>query len=314
MDARPRRHPPAADPHARRVRERDRRGRRHRRLDERRPAPARDRPRGGRTARARGLRLDRRPHADRRRPEAGRPLRRDRPVRGRRRRRSSRASSSAPAWSTADARGVDGRTLGEVGAGVEETPGQDVVVSLGDPAEADRRPRDPARLARARGAVVKLAGHERLLHRGPARVFDSEEECFAAVKARAIRARRRGRDPLRGPGGRPGDARDAPRDRGARRRGHRRRRRADHRRPLLGRDARPDGRHIAPEAFRGGPLAAVRDGDTIVLDVEARRLDLEIPAEELEAASPPGRRRRRATRAASSPSTRPRSARPPKGR
>ena len=41
--------------------------------------------------------------------------------------------------------------------------------------------------------------------------------------------------------------------------------------------------HIAPEAFRGGPLAAVRDGDTIVLDVEARRLDLDIPAEELEA-------------------------------
>jgi dihydroxy-acid dehydratase len=41
--------------------------------------------------------------------------------------------------------------------------------------------------------------------------------------------------------------------------------------------------HIAPEAFRGGPLAAVRDGDTIVLDVEARRLDLDIPPDELEA-------------------------------
>jgi dihydroxy-acid dehydratase len=41
--------------------------------------------------------------------------------------------------------------------------------------------------------------------------------------------------------------------------------------------------HIAPEAFRGGPIAHVRDGDTIVLDVEARRLDLDIPAEELEA-------------------------------
>jgi dihydroxy-acid dehydratase len=41
--------------------------------------------------------------------------------------------------------------------------------------------------------------------------------------------------------------------------------------------------HIAPEAFRGGPLAVVRDGDTIVLDVESRRLDLDIPTDELEA-------------------------------
>ena len=63
--------------------------------------------------------------------------------------------------------------------------------------------------------------------------------------------------------------------------------------------------HIAPEAARGGPIAAVRDGDTIVIDVERRRLDVELPRRGARArGSPSGRRRRRATRPACSRSTR----------
>ena len=72
--------------------------------------------------------------------------------------------------------------------------------------------------------------------------------------------------------------------------------------------------HIAPEAFRGGPLAIVRDGDPIVLDVENRMLDLEIcPRRSSQAASQPGRRPRRVTRQASSRSTQRVSARRRKG-
>ena len=181
------------------------------------------------------------------------------------------------------ARGVDGRTLAEVGAEVEETPGQDVVVSW----ETPLKPTGGLAILRGslapEGAVVKLAGHERLRHRGPARVFDSEEECFAAVKARSIEPGDVVVIRYEGPAGGPG-MREMLHVTAA----------------LVGEglgdevalitDGRFSGAthglmvgHIAPEAFRGGPLAAVRDGDTITLDVEARRLDLDIPAEELEA-------------------------------
>ena len=154
-----------------------------------------------------------------------------------------------------DAPNVDGRSLAEVAAAVVETPGQEVVVPIETPLKAT------GGLAILRGnlapdgCVVKLAGHERLFHSGPARVFDSEEECFAAVKARSDRAGRRRRDPLRRAGRRPGDARDAARHRRARRRRARRRGRADHRRPLLRRDARPDGR---PRRARGRARRADR--------------------------------------------------------
>jgi dihydroxy-acid dehydratase len=181
------------------------------------------------------------------------------------------------------ARGVDGRTLGQVGAEVEERPGQDVVVSW----EAPLKPTGGLAILRGslapEGSVVKLAGHERLHHSGPARVFDSEEECFAAVKARSIRPGDVVVIRYEGPAGGPG-MREMLHVTAA----------------LVGEglgdevalitDGRFSGAthglmvgHIAPEAFRGGPLAAVRDGDTIVLDVEARRLDLDIPADELEA-------------------------------
>src|SRR6478735_859206 len=82
--------------------------------------------------------------------------------------------------------GVDGRTLRQVADSAHERPGQDVVVSW----DAPLKPTGGLAILRGNlapeGCVVKLAGHERLRHRGPARVFDSEEECFAAVKARAI--------------------------------------------------------------------------------------------------------------------------------
>ena len=130
---------------------------------------------------------------------------------------------------------------------------------------------------------MKLAGHERLHHSGPARVFDSEEECFAAVKARKIEPGDVVVIRYEGPAGGPG-MREMLHVTAA----------------LVGEglgdevalitDGRFSGAthglmvgHISPEAARGGPIAAVRDGDTIVLDVENRRLDLDVPAEELAA-------------------------------
>ncbi len=178
-------------------------------------------------------------------------------------------------------RGVDGRTLGEVGREVEERTGQDVVV----PWQTPLKPTGGLAILRGslapEGSVVKLAGHERLHHRGPARVFDSEEECFAAVKARSIQPGDVIVIRYEGPAGGPG-MREMLHVTAA----------------IVGEglgdevalitDGRFSGAthglmvgHIAPEAFRGGPLAAVRDGDEIVLDVESRRLDLDIPDDEL---------------------------------
>jgi dihydroxy-acid dehydratase len=181
-----------------------------------------------------------------------------------------------------DAAGVDGHTLAEVGAAVAERPGQDVVVSW----ETPIKPTGGLAILRGslapEGCVVKLAGHERLLHRGPARVFDSEEDCFAAVKARAIQPGDVVVIRYEGPAGGPG-MREMLHVTAA----------------LVGEglgdevalltDGRFSGAthglmvgHVAPEAARGGPIAAVREGDTIVLDVEARRLDLDVPADEIE--------------------------------
>jgi dihydroxy-acid dehydratase len=130
---------------------------------------------------------------------------------------------------------------------------------------------------------VKLAGHERLLHRGPARVFDSEEACFAAVKARSIQPGDVVVIRYEGPAGGPG-MREMLHVTAA----------------LVGEglgdevalitDGRFSGAthglmvgHVAPEAFRGGPIADLRDGDVVVIDVEKRRLDVELGADELAA-------------------------------
>jgi len=171
-----------------------------------------------------------------------------------------------------DAPTVDGRTLGEVATAVVETPGQEVVVPVERPLKASGGLAILRGNLAPEGCVVKLAGHERLFHQGPARVFDSEEECFAAVKARTIRAGDVVVIRYEGPAGGPG-MREMLHVTAA----------------LVGEglgdevalvtDGRFSGAthglmvgHVAPEAARGGPIAALRDGDLVELDVEAREL------------------------------------------
>jgi dihydroxy-acid dehydratase len=178
---------------------------------------------------------------------------------------------------------VTGKTLGEEAAAARETPGQEVVRPID-------RPLKPSgglvilfgNLA-PDGAVLKLSGTERAVQRGPARVFDSEELAFEAVQRQAVKAGDviviRNEGPAGGPGMREmlavtaaivgaglGDS------------------------VALITDGRFSGAtrgftvgHIAPEASRGGPIAALRDGDTIVLDVANRRLDVELSDAELTA-------------------------------
>ncbi len=124
------------------------------------------------------------------------------------------------------------------------------------------------------GCVVKLAGHDRLLHSGPARVFDSEEAAFEAVQQRRIKAGDVVVIRYEGPKGGPG-MREMLGVTGA----------------IVGQGLSEstalitDGRfsgathgfmvgHVSPEAAVGGPIALVRDGDIITLDVRARRLDV----------------------------------------
>jgi dihydroxy-acid dehydratase len=180
-----------------------------------------------------------------------------------------------------DAPNVDGRTLGEIAAAVVERPGQEVVVSIAKPL----KPTGGLAILRGNlapeGCVVKLAGHERLLHRGPARVFDSEEECFAAVKARTIAPGDVVVIRYEGPAGGPG-MREMLHVTAA----------------IVGEglgdevalvtDGRFSGAthglmvgHVSPEAARGGPLAALHDGDTVVVDVAGRELRAELSADEL---------------------------------
>jgi dihydroxy-acid dehydratase len=180
-----------------------------------------------------------------------------------------------------DAPNVDGRSLAEVAAAVVETEGQVVVVPIERPLKAT------GGLAILRGnlapdgCVVKLAGHERLFHSGPARVFDSEEACFAAVKARTITPGDVVVIRYEGPAGGPG-MREMLHVTAA----------------LVGEglgdevalitDGRFSGAthglmvgHVAPEAARGGPIAAVRDGDTIELDVAGRELRVLLSDDEI---------------------------------
>ena len=180
-----------------------------------------------------------------------------------------------------DARNVDGRTIAQVAADAVETPGQQVVV----PIEAPIKPVGGLTVLRGslapEGCVVKLAGHERRFHRGPARVFDSEEAAFEAVKARSIRPGDVVVIRYEGPAGGPGM------------------------REMLGVTAAlvgeglgeavaliTDGRfsggthglmvgHIAPEAALGGPIGLLEEGDEIVLDVDAKTLDVTLAPEVL---------------------------------
>ncbi len=176
---------------------------------------------------------------------------------------------------------VDGRTLAQIAADVKEAPGQDVVVPIETPLKATGGLAILRGNLSPEGSVVKLAGHERLLHRGPARIFDREEEAFAAVKAGAIKEGDVVVIRYEGPAGGPG-MREMLHVTAA----------------IVGEgigddvalitDGRFSGAthglmvgHVAPEAYRGGPIAAIREGDIIVLDVEKRELNVELSDEEI---------------------------------
>jgi dihydroxy-acid dehydratase len=175
---------------------------------------------------------------------------------------------------------VTGKTIGDEARAARETPGQKVIRPLSNPIAHH------GGLAILRGnlapdgCVAKLAGHEQAVFRGTARVFDREEDAFAAVKARKIKAGDVVVIRWEGPKGGPG-MREMLHVTGA----------------LQGAGLgssvalMTDGRfsgashgfmvaHVSPEAAVGGPIAAVRNGDTIVIDTKKRRLDVELgPAE-----------------------------------
>ena len=182
----------------------------------------------------------------------------------------------------ADTVNVDGRTLAEVGESAQEAPGQEVVVSAERPLEATGGIAILYGNLAPQGCVVKLVGHERRRHRGPARVFDTEEACFAAVAAGAIAPGDVVVIRYEGPAGGPG-MREMLHVTGA----------------LVGAglgdsvalvtDGRFSGAthglmvgHVAPEAAHGGPLAALAEGDVVTIDVDARELGVELPDGELE--------------------------------
>jgi dihydroxy-acid dehydratase len=178
---------------------------------------------------------------------------------------------------------VTGRTLAEEAARAAETPGQQVVRPI---AQALKKSGGLVILRGSLapdGAVMKVSGTERAQHRGPARVFDSEEAAFEAVQKQAIKPGDVVVIRYEGPSGGPG-MREMLAVTGA----------------IVGAglgdtvalvtDGRFSGAtrgfcigHIAPEAAHGGPIAAVRDGDTIVIDVASRALNVELDPADMQA-------------------------------
>jgi dihydroxy-acid dehydratase len=179
------------------------------------------------------------------------------------------------------ARTVTGATVGEIADSADEKDGQRVVRPLEEPL----KPTGGLAILKGNlapeGCVVKLAGHERLSHEGPARVFESEEDAMAAVTTGSINSGDviviRNEGPAGGPGMREMLAVTAA---------------------LVGEglgeevalltDGRFSGAthglmagHVAPEAVRGGPIGLVRDGDQIKFDVTGRRLDVALSDDEL---------------------------------
>ncbi len=174
-----------------------------------------------------------------------------------------------------------GKTIGEEARAAQETPGQEVIKSV---ANALKKTGGLVILKgnlAPEGSVAKITGHERLHHRGPARVFDSEELAMQAVTSKSIKAGDVVVIRYEGPRGGPG-MREMLGVTGA----------------IVGAglgesvalltDGRLSGAtrglmvgHVAPEAARGGPIAAVADGDIVVFDVNARRLDVELSDDEI---------------------------------
>ncbi len=176
---------------------------------------------------------------------------------------------------------VTGRTLGEEAREARETPGQQVIRPVRDPVKKTGGLVILKGNLAPEGSVVKIAGHERLYHRGPARVFDREEDAMKAVLGKTIKPGDVVVIRYEGPRGGPGM------------------------REMLGVTSAivgegmgesvallTDGRfsgatrglmvgHVAPEAALGGPIAAVREGDMIVFDIDARLLLAEISPQEI---------------------------------
>ncbi len=176
---------------------------------------------------------------------------------------------------------VSGRTIGEEADAASETPGQEVVHALSNPL----KPTGGLVILKGNlapeGCVIKVAGHERMSHRGPARVFDGEDMAFKAVSRREIKEGDVVVIRYEGPKGAPGMP------------------------EMLGITAAlvgqglgetvallTDGRfsgathglmvgHVAPEAVVGGPIAALRDGDMVTFDIPKRRLDVALSDEEI---------------------------------
>jgi dihydroxy-acid dehydratase len=183
----------------------------------------------------------------------------------------------------ADAQTVTGRTVGEHADEAREKEGQRVVRPLDDPIKPTGGLAILHGNLAPEGCVVKLAGHERRMQSGPARVFESEEDAMAAVRERAIKPGDivviRNEGPAGGPGMREMLAVTAALVGEG-----------------LGEDVAllTDGRfsgathglmagHVAPESVKGGPIGIVRDGDQITLDVDSRRLDVALSDEEIAA-------------------------------
>jgi len=178
---------------------------------------------------------------------------------------------------------VDGRTVGEIAAGVPSGAGGEVIRSVAAPAKSGAQFAILRGNLAPEGCVLKLSGAAEEVHRGPARVFDGERSCSAAIRAGAIKPGDvvvlRYEGPAGGPGMREMLAVTAA---------------------LVGRGLGEsvvlvtDGRfsgvtrglmigHVAPEAAHGGPLAAARDGDTIEIDIPGRELRLLVDDAELDA-------------------------------
>jgi dihydroxy-acid dehydratase len=180
-----------------------------------------------------------------------------------------------------DAMTVEGVPVGDHAQAARETPGQQVVRPLSDPVKATGGLAILRGNLAPEGCVVKLSGHERRHHRGPARVFDGEEGAMEAVTHGRIQAGDvvviRNEGPAGGPGMREMLAVTAAIN-GAGLGEH----------VALLTDGRFSGAthgfmagHVAPEAVRGGPIAAVREGDYVTIDVDGRRLDVDLDDEEI---------------------------------
>jgi dihydroxy-acid dehydratase len=178
-----------------------------------------------------------------------------------------------------DAITITGETIGEVAAAASEKPGQEVVRPVDDPVKAEGGLAIMYGNIAPEGAVIKVAGTERRRQNGPARVFETEEDCFRAVKEQRINPGDviviRNEGPIGGPGMREmlqvtaaivgeglgesvallTDGRFSGATRGL----------------MFG--------HVSPEAVRGGPIAALREGDQITLDIDARRMDVDLSDE-----------------------------------